>query len=227
VRRLSRTYIITFCHIRHGILFRYAQPHTLRIALLGSASVPVRQLLCLSRRDASVRLSADNGMKKGDSVPFLEWTSDHSLEFRTLLRSYLATLDARLRLALAAMHEVGPSASARQASGLLPADPTSSLDMFHAPADANLYAITLDACADSWADPAHAFAKRHLSTFLGPCFREASRMWFASGAHAVGDATSFSVECCWLLVGGGFVDLCLILAVGRLCVTWAKVLCIA
>jgi hypothetical protein len=146
----------------------------------------VRQLLCLSTRDASVRLGADSGTDKGDE-PFLEWTSDHSLEFRALLRSYVATLDARLRLALAAIHEVGPSASVRQASCLSSTDPTSSMDMFHAPADANLYAIALDACADSWADPALAFANSHLSTFFGPCFREASRMWFASGVLLVGN----------------------------------------
>ena len=95
---------MTFC-------FRYARPHTLRIAVQGSASVPVRHVLQLSARDVSVPL----GGGAGDQEPFLKWTSDHSLEFRALLRNYLATLDARLRLALAAIQEIGPSASAHQA----------------------------------------------------------------------------------------------------------------
>jgi hypothetical protein len=179
---------------------RYAQPHTLRVALLGSTSLSVRQLLCLSTRDSSVPKSTDSGPNKGDKKkgepPFLEWSDVHSLEFRALLRSYVATLEARLRLALAAIREVGPSASARQASCQSPTDPTSSLDMFHAPADANLYAITRDACADLWVDPAQAFAKRNLSNFFGPCFGEAARIWFASGAQVMYNIVSFIAGCC-------------------------------
>jgi hypothetical protein len=110
-----------------------------------------------------------------------------------MLRCYMTTLDARLRLALAAIHEVGPSTSARQASCQSSADATSSLDLFHAPADANLYAITRDACADLWVDPAQAFSKKNLSNFFGPCFKEASRIWFASGAQVMGDLLTLIV----------------------------------
>ncbi len=122
---------------------------------------------------------------KGEAESFLRWTSDHSREFRTLLRSYLTTLDARLRLALAAMHEIGPSASGVQASSRASMDPENSMVAFHAPADANLYAIICDSCADTWLDPAQALATMHLSTFFGPCSEEASHIWFASGAPAM------------------------------------------
>jgi hypothetical protein len=138
----------------------------------------VRLLLNLSTRDAFVPHIADNG----EAETFLRWTGDHSRDFRTLLRSYLTTLDARLRLALAAIHEIGPSASVLQASSRASIDPENSMVAFHAPVDANLYAIICDSCADTFADPAQAFATMHLSTFFGPCSEEASHVWFASGA---------------------------------------------
>jgi hypothetical protein len=145
---------------------------------LGAASIPVRSLLNLSKRDACMASSAD----KGTAEPYLQWTIHHSQEFSKLLRSYIATLDARLRLSLAAIHEIGPSASARQDSSQGATSYLSVMDAFHAPADANVYAIICDSCGDSWTDPAQAFSKGHSSTsFLGPCFGEAALTWFASG----------------------------------------------
>lgn len=133
-------------------------------------------------------------MDKKDAGPYLQWTSDHSREFRKLLRSYMATLDARLRLSLAAINEIGPSASARQASGPATTAHVNSMDAFHSPADANLFAITLDSCSDTWADPAQSFAKSQFPMlFLGPCFSEAANIWFASGA--------FVIISYWLLTG--------------------------
>lgn len=159
-------------------ILRYAQPHSLRVALLGSASKPVRLLLSLSTRNAS----AASGTDKKDDGQYLQWTGDHAREFRMLLRSYMATLDARLRLSLAAIYEIGPSASARQASSQATTGHVNAMDAFHSPADANLFAITLDSCADTWADPAQSFANSQLPMlFLGPSFGEAAHMWFASG----------------------------------------------
>jgi hypothetical protein len=152
------------------------------VALLGSASTPVRTLLNLSTRDASAVNSTDAGPVK----PYLQWTSDHSREFSKLLRSYFATLEARLRLSLAAIHEIGPSASTHQGSGQAATSHMSFMDAFHAPADANLYAILRDSCDDSWADPTQALAKGPSSTFfLGPCFGEAALIWFASGERVI------------------------------------------
>ena len=157
---------------------------------MGSASKPVRLLLNLSTRDACT----SSGMDKKDAGPYLQWTGDHSREFRKLLRSYVATLDARLRLSLAAINEIGPSASARQASGPATTAHVNSMDAFHSPADANLFAITLDSCSDTWADPAQSFAKSQFPMlFLGPCFGEAANVWFASGA--------FVIISDWLLTG--------------------------
>ena len=159
---------------------RYARPHTLRVALLGSASVPVRHLLNLSARDVSAPAAAG---ATSASEPFLKWTPLHSHNFRVLLRSYCATLDARLRLSLAAIHEIGPSASARQACSDTSAGVVGSLDVFHAPADANLFAITRDALADVSVDPQTQWglATRDFPPFFGPCSGEASLTWFASG----------------------------------------------
>jgi len=160
---------------------RYARPHTLRVALLGSASVPVRHLLNLSAREASAPAAAAAGTSA--SEPFLKWTPLLSHNFRVLLRSYCATLEARLRLSLAAIHEIGPSASASQACSDTSAGVVASLDVFHAPADANLFAITRDALADVSVDPQTQWglATMDFPPFFGPCSGEASLTWFASG----------------------------------------------
>jgi hypothetical protein len=101
----------------------------------------------------------------------------------------------RLRLALVAVLEIGPSAYAHQSFSEAASFTLNSLDAFHAPADANLYAITRDSIADTMVDPLQVFSTAHTPSLFGPCYGEASLVWFASGARVVSFKFRFFYSC--------------------------------